>query len=83
MVTYFPYNILRTDYENKRAHSIYKAPPTQVSWEMQGHYMAHKAWLPSRDKQGSAKARADLEVSPSSLGLGISIVIILFTFKYV
>lgn len=28
--------------------------------------MAHTVWLPGRDKQGSAKAGADMEVSPSS-----------------
>lgn len=65
-MTYFPYNILRTDYRNLRAHNTYKAPPTQASWEMQRHYMAHTVWLPGRDEQGSAKAGADMEVSPSS-----------------
>lgn len=74
-MTYFLYNILRTDYGNMRAHRIYKAPSTQASWEMQGHNMAHTAWLPGRGKQGSLKAGADLEVSPSSLSLRISTVV--------
>lgn len=39
-MTYFPYNILRTDYGNVRAHGTNKAPPTQAGALHGSHSLA-------------------------------------------